>query len=211
MEIIYYDCLDSTQKFLVNLIKSQKVDKELAIVAKYQSQGIGSRNNKWIAKDGDILFSFAKKVDSLPSDLPQASASIYFAFLMKEVLNSFGCDCCLKWPNDIYIENKKCGGVITQIVKGYYIVGIGVNLTPREKNYAYCNIKIDVKKVLNSYFMLLKKSLTWQEIFSKFRLEFESNNNFTATIKGKRVSIKRATLCSDGALLVDNERIYSLR
>jgi len=211
LEIIYYDSLESTQKFLVEQIRQGKIDKEIAIVTNSQAEGVGSRNNKWIAKDGDILLSFALKETSLPNDLPLSSASIYFAFLMKETLNSFGCKSWLKWPNDIYIKNKKCGGVITQLIKGYYIVGIGVNLIPREDKYAYCNIERNVKKVLNSYFMLLKKYPKWQEIFSKFRLEFEYHNDFLTTIKGKKVSIKGAKLCSDGALLVENERIYSLR
>ena len=211
MEILYYDCLESTQKFLVEQIKSGVIDKEIAIVTKKQPNGIGSRNNYWLAKDGDILVSFALKQSSLPKDLPINSASIYFAFLMKETLNSFGCKSWLKWPNDIYIKNKKCGGVITQVTKGYYIVGIGVNLVPREDEYAYCNKEKDVKKVLNTYFMLLKKYPKWQEIFSKFRLEFEYHNDFLTTINGEKVSIKGAKLCFDGALLVENERIYSLR
>ena len=211
MEIIYYECLDSTQKKLVELVREGKINSNTAIVAKKQTAGVGSRNNSWQAKDGDLLFSFAIKKEDAPDDLPISSASIYFAFLMKEILNNLTQNCWLKWPNDIYIKNKKCGGVITQLIKGYYIVGIGINLVKRENNFAYCNIKKNVKEVLNSYFMLLKKREKWQEVFSKYRIEFKNNNEFSTTIKGRKIAIKSATLSNDGALIVDNERIYSLR
>jgi len=211
LEIIYYECLDSTQKKLVELVREGKINSNTAIVAKKQTAGVGSRNNSWQAKDGDLLFSFAIKKEDAPDDLPISSASIYFAFLMKEILNNLTQNCWLKWPNDIYIKNKKCGGVITQLIKGYYIVGIGINLVKRENNFAYCNIKKNVKEVLNSYFMLLKKREKWQEVFSKYRIEFKNNNEFSTTIKGRKIAIKSATLSNDGALIVDNERIYSLR
>ncbi len=211
MEIIYYECLDSTQKKLVELVREGKIKSNTAIVAKKQRAGVGSRNNSWEAKEGDLLFSFAIKKDDLPKDIPISSASIYFAFLMKETLNNFSQDCWLKWPNDIYIKNKKCGGVITQLIKGQYIVGVGVNLVERENDFAFCSIKKSVEEVLNSYFMLLKKRVKWQEVFSKYRIEFKNNNEFLTTVNGRKIAIKCATLTSDGALIIDNERIYSLR
>ncbi len=211
MEIIYYECLDSTQKKLVELVREGKINSNTAIVTKKQTAGVGSRNNSWEAKEGDLLCSFAIKKEDLPEDLPISSASIYFAFLMKEILNNYSQDCWLKWPNDIYIKNKKCGGVITQLIKGRYIVGLGINLVERENDFAFCSIKKSVKEVLNSYFMLLKKRVKWQEVFSKYRIEFKNNNEFLTTIKGRKIAIKCATLTSDGALIIDNERIYSLR
>jgi len=211
LEIIYYECLESTQKKLVELVKEGKINSNTAIVAKKQTNGVGSRNNSWQAKDGDLLFSFAIKKDDLPEDLPISSASIYFAFLMKETLNNFSQECWLKWPNDIYIKNKKCGGVMTQLIKGQYIVGVGLNLVERENDFAFCNIRNSVKEVLYSYFMLLKKRKKWQEVFSKYRIEFRNNNEFLTTVNGRKIAIKCATLTSDGALIIDNERIYSLR
>ena len=84
-------------------------------------------------------------------------------------------------------------------------------MVKRENDYAYCNIKKNVKEVLNSYFMLLKKREKWQEVFSKYRIEFKNSNEFLTTINGRKIAIKSATLASDGALIVENERIYSLR
>jgi len=211
LEILSFDRLDSTQKYLIDLIKKKKIDKEIAIIANEQTNGVGSRENSWLSKRGDLTLSFAIKKESLPKDLPISSASIYFAFLMKEILHEFDKNCWLKWPNDIYIKNKKAGGVVTQLLKHYLIVGIGVNIVQRDDDFAsFENIK-DVKKVLNSYFMLLKERPNWQEVFSKYRVEFEKQKSFKVHLKGKLTTLSSAKLCDDGALLVDNERIYSLR
>jgi len=211
LEIQYFDRLDSTQKYLVNLVREGKIDKEIAVVAKEQYSGVGSRNNGWIAKSGDLTFSFIIKKESLPKDLPISSASIFFAFLMKEVLHEYDKSCWLKWPNDIYIKNKKAGGVVTQILKQFLIVGIGVNIAQRDDDFANFEKIKSVEKVLNSYFMLLKNAPNWQETFSKYRIEFEKQKSFSVHIKGKKTTLENAKLCDDGALLVNNERIYSLR
>ncbi len=211
METIWYECLDSTQKYLLKAIKSGKLKPNIAVAAKKQTAGIGSRNNSWSSDTGDLAVSFAIKKEELPSDLPLNSASIYFAYLMKEVLSGLGQECWLKWPNDIYIKNKKAGGVITQLTRGIYIVGIGINFTKKSKEYASFKIDKSVEKVLDSYFILLKKRIKWQEIFSKYKVEYERINEIVTTINGKKIKVTNATLCEDGALLIENERIYSLR
>ncbi len=211
LEILFYDCLPSTQKYLADAIRSREITKSCAVIAKKQFAGIGSRNNSWEGKEGDLLFSFAIEKERLPQDLPINSTSIYFAFLMKELLQDLGQECWLKWPNDIYKKNQKGGGVVTQLIKGFYIVGIGVNLVKRDDGYAYFNIKKSVRNIVKSYFLLLKNAPKWKEVLSKFRLEFENNIGFTVTVKGVKMPINRGVLCDDGALLIDNERIYSLR
>ena len=211
MEILYFDKLASTQKYLVELVKEDKINNEIAVVAKEQYSGVGSRNNSWIANKGDLTFSFLIKKESLPKDLPLTSASIFFAFFMKEVLHEYDKNCWLKWPNDIYIKNKKAGGVVTQIIKKFLIVGIGVNIAQRDDEFGnFENIK-NVENVLNSYFMLLKNAKSWQETFSKYKVEFEKQKSFSVHIKGEKKTLQNAILCDDGALLVNNERIYSLR
>jgi BirA family biotin operon repressor/biotin-[acetyl-CoA-carboxylase] ligase len=211
LEILYLDKINSTQKYLVEKIKKEDLKKEIAIVAKEQTNGVGSRNNTWISDIGDLIFSFAIKKSSLPQDLPISSASIYFGFLLKEVLKSYNKNCFLKWPNDIYLYDSKAGGIITQIIKDFYVVGVGVNLTEKAKDYAYFGNITDVNKLLESYFLLLKKAPNWQEVFSKFRLEFKKQKTLYTTINGRKKLLKDAVLCEDGSLLVDNERIYSLR
>ncbi len=211
MEILYFDKLKSTQEYLVSKLKQGDITSNIAVVAKEQTAGVGSRSNIWESKRGDLTFSFVIKKDELPSDLPISSASIFFSYIFKEILHKNGINCWLKWPNDIYIKNKKVGGVVTQLLKNHFVVGIGVNLVKKRKDYGYLDRELNVENMLNSYFMLLKEYQRWQEVFSKFKVEFENQKSFSVHIKGVKKTLRDAKLCDDGSLLVDNERIYSLR
>lgn len=211
MEILYLNRVDSTQKYLVDAIKKEKIKNEIAIVAKEQTNGVGSRNNSWVASSGDLILSFAIKKTNLPQDLPLSSTSIYFGFLLKETLKKYEKNCYLKWPNDIYIYDRKAGGIITQMVKDFFVVGVGVNLTKKAQDYAYFGNISNIEELLESYFLLLKKAPKWQEVFSNFKVEFKKQKEFRVTINGKKELLKNATLCKDGSLLINNERIYSLR
>jgi len=211
LEILYFDELDSTQRYLIDGIKSNTISPNSAVVALSQPKGIGSRNNSWIAKKGDLTFSFAIKSSDLPKDLPLSSASIYFGYLMKEVLKKYEKNIFLKWPNDIYIDKTKCGGVVTYYIRETYIVGIGINLVARDDSFGYIDAKNEISNILQSYFLLLKKAPKWQEIFSKFRLEFKSCFGFKVNSKKGKIDLSEAKLCEDGSIIVDNERIYSLR
>jgi len=211
LEILYFDELNSTQNYLIESIKSGNLSVNNAVVALTQPKGVGSRNNSWISNKGDLTFSFAISSKDLPEDLPVSSASIYFGYLMKEVLKKYEKNIILKWPNDIYINKRKCGGVVTYYFREIYIVGIGVNLVARDDSFGYIDAKDELFNILKSYFLLLNKAPKWQEIFSKFRLEFKNNFGFKVNTKGGKIDLSQARLCEDGSIIVDSERIYSLR
>ena len=105
IKVEIYETLSSTQTLLL-----QRAQPSLCLVARHQSHGIGSRGNTWESVKVGIYFSLALNKEELPSDLALQSASIYFGFCFKEVINELGVEVWLKWPNDIYIGEKKAGG-----------------------------------------------------------------------------------------------------
>ncbi|TXE84430.1 biotin--[acetyl-CoA-carboxylase] ligase [Campylobacter peloridis] len=211
MEIIYFDELDSTQVYLCEKIKNNEINDNVVIVANKQNNGIGSRENSWQSKEGNLHFSFCVKIDDLPSDLPLASASIYFAFLMKELLNHLDSKVWLKWPNDFYLDDKKIGGLMSSKINEFLVVGIGINLIYAPFDAEILDIKIDIKEIITNYISYIQKKQSWKDIFSKYMLEFEKSRKFFIHNKGKILSLEEALLYKDGSILLDNKRIYSLR
>ena len=65
-------------------------------------------------------------------------------------------------------------------------------------------------KAVNKLLKEIKK-YTWKQIFSKYKLEFFQNFNYSFHHKGKLISLKEAQLLEDGSILLKGERIYSLR
>lgn len=211
MEIRYFDEISSTQTALCDLVRSGDINNDLCIVAKSQTQGIGSRLNEWESKAGNLYFSFCMQKNHLPSDLPVVSASIYFAFILKEILAGFGSKIWLKWPNDFYLNDKKIGGVMTNKLGDFFVCGMGINLVNSPKFAAVLDIKIEIYELLEKFFKILEKKLTWKQIFSKFLIEFQKSKEFITHNGGKTTPLKEAVLCEDGSILINGERIYSLR
>jgi len=86
LEIRLFDTLPSTQEYLISRVNAGIEQNPVAVVAKKQTKGIGSRDNEWSSVEGNLTVSILLTEDMLPDDLPIMSASLYFGFLMKRVL-----------------------------------------------------------------------------------------------------------------------------
>jgi BirA family biotin operon repressor/biotin-[acetyl-CoA-carboxylase] ligase len=211
LQIYSFKEIDSTQKYLKRALAAKELHAPVAVVADIQTDGIGSRNNSWESVEGNLFLSFALPVTSLVGDLPLASASIYYAYILKETLEKMGSAVWLKWPNDFYLDDKKIGGMITSLYKETLICGVGLNLKKSPKTFSTLDIIVQRDELLKRYFKNIEKNLLWKQVFSKYKLEFHRNQEFFTHINGERKALKNAFLCEDGSLDIDGERIYSLR
>jgi len=197
-EIIYFEEIDSTQKYLLENL--DKFNLPICIWSEFQTNGIGSRGNKWIGKKGNLFFSFAIRNNL---DVPIQSLSIFFAFIMKKTLEEFNIKTYLKWPNDLYSLNlKKICGVLTNIKKDILIVGIGLNTKKSPLNeFDSLDLKVKNDKILKNF---LKKiyEYNWQEIINEYKEEFK---------KTKMLFNIEGDLQKDGSIKIKNKRIYSKR
>jgi BirA family biotin operon repressor/biotin-[acetyl-CoA-carboxylase] ligase len=160
---------------------------------------------------GNLFFSFVYEKKDLPEDLQLQSASIYFSYILKDILASLGSKIWVKWPNDFYVDDKKIGGTITTATKDLIFCGIGLNLIDVDKDYGKLDIEIEIEKLLNNYFKSLKKKQTWKQVFSEFKIEFQRSKNFQATLENKKVSLEKAILNDDGSIQIDDSKVFSLR
>lgn len=211
MEIHYFDTLPSTQTYLIEALHTKRLTAPVAVVAAEQTEGIGSRENRWEGGKGNLFFSFALRLEDLTPDLPLSSASIYFSFIMKEILANYSEDVWLKWPNDLYSFQHKIGGTITKKIDRVLLCGMGINLQKNANKFEALNLNIERDFLLNRYFEALKKRPSWKEVFSKFAIEFSASRETFANILGIYKSLNDAILQEDGSLIIDNERVYSLR
>ena len=211
LQILYLESVSSTQKFLKELIKNEKISLPYAVSANIQTDGVGSRENLWIGIDGNLFLSFAISLKSLPKDLKLESASIYFSYILKNTLSDFNSLVWLKWPNDFYVKDKKIGGMITNIVNDALICGVGINLVDSPCGFAKLDVSLNKNALIETYFKNIKKKSSWKQVFSKYKLEFYKNKNFYTHDKNLKISLTDALLDSDGSVIIDGKRIYSLR
>ncbi len=211
MKILYLESIDSTQKYLKDLVRKGDIELPFAVIANIQTDGIGSRGNTWMGMEGNLFLSFSIPLSSLPNDLKLESSSIYFAQLLKETLCELDSKVWVKWPNDFYIGGDKIGGMITNISKNVLICGVGLNLVSAPKNFAYLDIRVSKEKLLKNYFCKLEKKFSWKQVFSKYKLEFYKNKFFFTHNKNRKISLESAMLQDDGSIISNGERIFSLR
>ena len=211
MTTTYLDTLDSTQKHLKKLLQSKSIPLPHAIVCDTQTNGVGSRNNVWHGLKGNLFLSFAIELKYLPSDLKLESSSIYFSYLLKEVLHSEGSMVWLKWPNDFYVDKVKVGGMITNVVGNALVCGVGINLFQSPSEFTTLDVVISRKVLLDKYFKLIDKRVSWKQVFSKYKIEFERNREFFTHNNSLKLSLDNAILESDGSVTINKQRIYSTR
>jgi len=211
LEILYLDSVDSTHTYLKQYINKYGYKHPLAVFSNCQLNGIGSRDNSWDGAKGNFYLSFVIDRLYLPSDIPLQSLSIYFSYILKDILTQCDSKVWLKWPNDFYIDNKKIGGTITNIIQDKIYCGIGINLLFIDNQYGYLDIAINPKDILEKYFARLSKKILWKHIFSKYLIEFELSKSYSATIDGKKISLADSVLNNDGSLIINNKKVFSLR
>jgi BirA family biotin operon repressor/biotin-[acetyl-CoA-carboxylase] ligase len=211
LEIRFIDKIGSTHTWLCEAIKNGDISQPFALYAGIQTDGIGSRGNSWQGDEGNLFLSFAIPSCNMPKDLPEASTSIYFSYLLLEFLRQRGSLVWLKWPNDFYIDDKKLGGTITTKIKNFFIISMGINLVAAKNDYSVLDIKLDARELVQNFIPSLKNLISWKQIFSKYKIEFCLSQKFSAHIDGKSVSLAQATLCPDGSIEIENKKVYSLR
>ncbi len=211
MEIHSFNSLPSTQKYLLEELQKETLSAPVAVITGEQSSGIGSRDNAWQGGEGNFFASVAISLEDLPSDLPLSSASIYFSFIMKKILEELGENVWLKWPNDFYLGSEKVGGTITKKIKNTVVCGIGINLKKSQNGYSALQCDISPKYLLDKYLKRLCEFPEWKQIFSEYEIEFELSRRFSVHIENERKSLADACLCGDGSLILGGKKVYSLR
>jgi BirA family biotin operon repressor/biotin-[acetyl-CoA-carboxylase] ligase len=128
------ETVDSTNSYLSSLLSQEQVPEGSVILARKQTGGRGQSEERWLSEPGkNLLLSFA----FYPVDV-----SIQNLFILSKVF-SLGVydfvkkilklEARIKWPNDIYIGDKKlCGMLIENAIRNphlnHTILGIGLNV-----------------------------------------------------------------------------------
>ena len=136
--LICLDETDSTNNYLTALCDSDGGVPELCtVVADFQSAGKGQRGNSWEGEKGkNLLFSFVLYPDFVKAR-EQFILSEIISLSVKEALDCRIADVSVKWPNDIYWQDKKiCGMLIENVLNAEggvarCIAGIGLNINQK--------------------------------------------------------------------------------
>jgi len=142
-ECIYLESLASTNSFAKS-INTEELVHGSVIITDVQQQGRGQYEKQWESEPfKNLTFTLCLKP---PSGDRLSLLTLACALSVCDVVESFtGHLPLIKWPNDIYYENNKLGGILTECVfsgerPDRVLIGIGLNI----------NQKVFDKKLENS-------------------------------------------------------------
>lgn len=132
-EHIRLQSTDSTNNFLKRLADESEPANFTVVSTVEQTKGRGQRGNSWESEKGkNLTFSIYLRPDSIAVK-DQFIISEIVALAVKDTLSKYCSGISIKWPNDIYREDKKiCGILIEHDTEDGFITrtiaGIGINI-----------------------------------------------------------------------------------
>ena len=124
--------IDSTNAALKRRALSEDIH-GVALFAETQTAGRGRLGRVWVSPPkSNIYLSLGWRTGLEPLEL--AGLSLAVGCTIGEGLErNFGLKMQLKWPNDLYLGGKKCGGVLIDLVQSSnqdwtIVVGVGLNV-----------------------------------------------------------------------------------
>lgn len=133
MNIINLDKTHSTNQYLQELLQNGELEEGTCVRAGFQTAGRGQQGNFWESEEGkNLTFSIVLYPDFL-SIIEQFIISQIVSLAIKEVLDHYSEDISVKWPNDIYWQDKKIAGILIEnsLIGNqiqHSIIGIGLNV-----------------------------------------------------------------------------------
>lgn len=126
--------IDSTNQYLLDRMDSlQSGD---ACVAEYQQAGRGRRGRQWVSPFGTNLYlSMYWRLEQGPA--AAMGLSLVIGIVLAEALQEQGAqDIRVKWPNDIYMDDRKLAGILVELTgktgdAAQIVIGAGINLAMR--------------------------------------------------------------------------------
>jgi len=175
-KIIKISTIDSTNKFVKELIQKKKINNNDIIWALNQTKGVGQKNKLFISEPfKNLTFSIYKTFKNIKSKdyfLINCITSISVFETLKEYKIP---ELSIKWSNDILSANKKiCGILIENSIKNNCIeksiIGVGININ-----------QIHFKNLpqATSMKILMEKEFNIEQILNVFIEKFKKNSAYT--------------------------------
>lgn len=221
--IYYYESLPSTMDRAMDLAFKGAAEGTL-VIAEGQTRGRGRLSRLWVsAKYKGIYFSLIIRPKILPQQAPVLTL-ISAVAICEALKQELGIEAQIKWPNDILLNNKKIGGILTELsaemdIVHAIIVGVGINVNNEKKTLPYpaTSLKEIIGEEVNRLSLLQGILSCFEERYLRFQKQgieriLDKWRHFSATL-GRRVrlSVSRQKLgligeavdidC-DGSLLV---------
>jgi BirA family biotin operon repressor/biotin-[acetyl-CoA-carboxylase] ligase len=123
----WHACVDSTM-FEASRLAREGAPSGTIVGADEQTAGHGRYGRTWHSEaEAGLYVSFVLRHRFSSSSVPVVTLALGLA-AADAILKSTDQACDLRWPNDLLLQAKKCGGILTELEDSAIIAGIGINV-----------------------------------------------------------------------------------
>jgi BirA family biotin operon repressor/biotin-[acetyl-CoA-carboxylase] ligase len=219
---ILLEKISSTNDYLKDLCKNNLVKSPFSVCAKYQTDGKGMRGHRWNSdSDKNLLVSFL--VDKNFYFTNEYDLNVVSCLSVLHIIGMYiDEEVRFKWPNDIFINDKKLAGILIENVyegmkRAYSVVGIGLNVNQKvfDKNIKACSIiqftkntELDRMKILgilqDKFYQLLQQPQTQNlKKFNQYLYQKNEWSTFETTTEDEELKV--LDVLPNGNLKVENK------
>ncbi len=229
-KIHHFEMVSSTMDIAFDLgIKGE--EEGTLILSEGQNRGRGRMSRSWVSPKGKgVYLSLILRPRLLPNEAPKLTLLAGVA-VSEAIRKITGLAALIKWPNDILIEERKVGGILTELsaeidkVK-FAVLGIGINVNTKRAflpagasslkeelggMVSRTELVKQILKEIEAYYLLFGRqgfapiAWQWKQLSSTIgkRIKVASRKNI---IEGEAVDID-----NDGALLIRKDSGFIAR
>lgn len=136
-----FKTLPSTNTKAIELAEAGAVHGEI-VRADTQTEGRGRLGKSWQSPPGKgLYFSIIVRPQLDPVEYPKLTMTAGLA-IARSIEKICGLEVNLKWPNDIYLSGKKCGGILCEASlsemsepERFAVIGVGLNVLTQKNEF----------------------------------------------------------------------------
>lgn len=153
----------------------------VAVVASHQTAGRGQRGNVWSSEQGkNLLLSLLVRPGKSLEVANQFRLSQTVALAVCAAMRCYGIDARLKWPNDIYVGERKLAGILIELdYSGAFveqaIIGIGLNVNQTDFPLME-RVPVSMRMLLGREFVVDDVLDTFIDCFSHYYARMKINS-----------------------------------
>lgn len=156
-DFYHFKTIDSTMSEAKRLIDGINVSKNIVLLADRQTNGHGKTGTHWLSPNGNIYLTIIYPLTTYQnlSSFSLVAGLALLELVIQHQIKDF--EIKIKWPNDIYINNKKAAGILPETYKQNLILGIGINWAVAPENFYKIKEIVDLNQsnfIVNLILML---------------------------------------------------------
>lgn len=129
---VVLETVDSTNNYALRLARQEHAPEGTLVIAEAQTAGRGRRDRRWFSPRGRSIYASVILRPRFGAPLAQLPTLLAAAAAAAAVQHLYGLPARVKWPNDIQINGRKLGGILTESALSgqridYLVVGLGLN------------------------------------------------------------------------------------